>query len=340
MKKRSKILVHLFFWIYIINQALFPYYINKGIEKNYYLDVIIYVLLALFTFYSVYLTIPPLMSLRSRILGLLLGIVLLAVLVPVRVMMEFAFWKYIILTPENKMLYLSSSWWLNSVRLVIIISTYAFLIRLAIGWFDSQKLKSELLLQNQTSELALLRSQVNPHFLFNTLNNIYSLVYRKSEDAPAAVMKMSSIMRYMLFDAAADTVPLEKEIDYLKSFIELQQLRTRQKDFVSFSVGGGIEGHTIIPMLLIPFVENAFKHGNKSAPSPGIIINLTVEPGWILFEVSNYLKKGPDTAHDNGSGIGLNNVRRRLELLFPGKHTLETWEENDMYHVKLIIESL
>ena len=340
MKRRSKILVHVFFWIYIINQALFPYYIKMGVEKNHYLDIIIYILLAFLTFYCVYFSVSPLMSLRNRIVGLLLGIGLLAALVPVRVGIEFAFWKYLFVTPESRTLSLSSSWWLNSLRLVIIISTYAFLIRLAIGWFDSQKLRSELLLQNQTSELALLRSQVNPHFLFNTLNNIYSLVYRKSEDAPAAVMKMSSIMRYMLFDAAADKVPLDKEIEYLKSFIELQQLRTRQKDFVSLSVRGAIEGRTIVPMLLIPFVENAFKHGNKNAPSPGITIGLSVEPGWILFEVSNYLKKSREVSHDQVKGIGLNNVRRRLELLFPGKHTLETWEDQEMYYVKLILESL
>jgi hypothetical protein len=333
-------LVHVFFWIYIINQALFPYYISKGIDKNYHLDIIIYVALALITFYCVYLSVPLLMSLRSRLLGILLGILLLASLVPLRVGLEYLFWKYLVTATEGNMVKLSSSWWLNSVRLVVITSTYAFLIRLAIGWFDSQKLKSELLLQNQTSELALLRSQVNPHFLFNTLNNIYSLVYKKSEEAPAAVMKMSSIMRYMLIDAAADRVLLEKEIDYLKSFIELQQLRTRQKDFVSLTISGETEGRTIVPMLLIPFVENAFKHGSRNVPSPGIIITLNAEAGWILFEVSNYLKKGQEVPHDHVRGIGLNNVRRRLELLFPGKHTLETWEDQDMYHVKLILESV
>jgi two-component system LytT family sensor kinase len=340
MKRRSKILVHVFFWIYIINQALFPYYMNKGIDKNYYLDIIAYVSLAVMTFYAVYLCVPFLLSLKNKILGLFLGIALLAALVPVRVGLEFLFWKYLVTTPESMLVDLSSGWWLNSLRLVIILSTYAFLIRLAIGWFDSQKLKSELLLQNQTSELALLRSQVNPHFLFNTLNNIYSLVYRKSEDAPAAVMKMSAIMRYMLFDAAADKVLLEKEIEYLKSFIELQQLRTRQKDFVSLTIRGGLEGRTIVPMLLIPFVENAFKHGNKGAPSPGIIISLTAEPGRIHFEISNYIKKNIEVSPDYVRGIGLNNVRRRLELLFPGKHTLETWEDQDMYHVKLILESV
>jgi len=137
---------------------------------------------------------------------------------------------------------------------------YSLLIRLAINWYENQKLQADFINQKQISELALLRSQVNPHFFFNTLNNIYSLVYQKSDDAPEAVMKLSSIMRYMLYDATTDKVLLEKEIEYLKSFIELEKLRLRNKDFVSLTINGSSEGLTIAPMILIPFVENAFKH--------------------------------------------------------------------------------
>lgn len=336
MKLKSKILVHLFFWIYIINQALFPYYVDKGVDQKYYVEIIIYVLVSMLTFYSVYLSVPFLFSLKNKVISVLLGIVILGILVPVRVGLEFLSWNY--LSGVSKEMVITSSWWFNSLRLVIIISTYAFLIRLAIGWFETQKLKSELLLQNQTSELALLRSQVNPHFLFNTLNNIYSLVYKKSDDAPAAVMKMSAIMRYMLYDATTDTVLLEKEIEYLKSFIELQLLRIRQKDLVVLTVKGPIEGRNIAPMLLIPFVENAFKHGNKNITPPGIIINLNIEDDRILFEITNYLRKNSATSRDKAKGIGLNNVRRRLELLFPGKHVLDIWENQNMYHVKLILD--
>lgn len=288
------------------------------------------------TFYSVYLFIPFLFSLKNKVISVLLGIVILGILVPVRVGLEFISWNY--LSGVSKEMVITSSWWFNSLRLVIIISTYAFLIRLAIGWFETQKLKSELLLQNQTSELALLRSQVNPHFLFNTLNNIYSLVYKKSDDAPAAVMKMSAIMRYMLYDATSDKVLLEKEVEYLKSFIELQLLRIRQKDLVVLTITGPIEGRNIAPMLLIPFVENAFKHGNKNITPPGIIINLNIEDNRILFEITNYLRKNSATSRDKAKGIGLNNVRRRLELLFPGKHVLDIWENQNMYHVKLILD--
>jgi LytS/YehU family sensor histidine kinase len=187
------------------------------------------------------------------------------------------------------------------------------------------------------AQLKMLHYQINPHFLFNTLNNIYSLVYKKSEDAPEAVMKMSSIMRYMLYDATTDKVLLEKEIEYLKSFIELEKLRIRHKDFAELDISGNVEGRTIAPMLLIPFVENAFKHGVKSMGSPGIWVTLQVDPDRICFEVVNYLRKNNLTAKDQGKGIGLTNVRRRLNLLYPGKHDLEISIDDEKYRVKLIL---
>jgi LytS/YehU family sensor histidine kinase len=189
------------------------------------------------------------------------------------------------------------------------------------------------------SELALLRSQVNPHFLFNTLNNIYSLVCKKSPDAPEAIMKLSSIMRYMLYDTNTDVVLLEKEIEYLGSFIELQKLRIRHTDFVELRIEGEVGNKTIAPMLLIPFVENAFKHGSKTGPSPGIMIHLVVSPHQLLFEVTNHLKKNYIGSKDILGGIGLQNINRRLELLYPGKHSLESTQDNDLYRVKLLIQT-
>jgi LytS/YehU family sensor histidine kinase len=235
------------------------------------------------------------------------------------------------------MLVVDRGWWFNSVRLVTIYGIYALLIQLAIGWFDTQKLKTELILEKQSGELALLRSQINPHFLFNTLNNIYSLVYKKSEDAPEAVMKMSSIMRYMLYDATTDKVLLEKEIEYLKSFIELEKLRIRHKDFVELNISGNVEGRTIAPMLLIPFVENAFKHGTRTVTTPGIRINLSIGEHQIMFDVSNHVRKQGTINKDKIGGIGLTNIRRRLNLLYPGKHQLEISTTDDLYNVHLTL---
>jgi LytS/YehU family sensor histidine kinase len=230
-------------------------------------------------------------------------------------------------------------WFYSGLRLSVISGAYAILIKFAIDWFDTQKLKAEMVNQAQTSELALLRSQVNPHFLFNTLNNIYSLVCKKSPDAPDAIMKLSSIMRYMLYDANTDFVSLEKEIEYLESFIELQKLRIRHMDFVELLIEGEVHNKTIPPMLLIPFVENAFKHGSKTGPLPGIRIHMVVDPHQLLFVVTNHLKKNLPGAKNTFVGIGLQNINRRLEILYPGKYSLETTHDNDLYKVKLLIQT-
>jgi LytS/YehU family sensor histidine kinase len=315
--------------------------IMLSMEKVYdpFSEITIYPLTSFITFYSFYFTYGLFFTRKNKLLPGLMLVAVILILIPLRVGLEYFFWKHIgynHIKPPDKLM-IDNNWWFNSIRLVTIYGIYALLIQLAIGWFETQKLKTELLLEKQSGELALLRSQINPHFLFNTLNNIYSLVYKKSEDAPEAVMKMSLIMRYMLYDATTDNVLLEKEIEYLKSFIELEKLRIRHKDFVLLTITGNVEGRTIAPMLLIPFVENAFKHGSRNVAGPGILIDLYIGPEQIRFHVSNHLRKNITATIDQVGGIGLTNIRRRLKLLYPGKHQLEISSEEEMYNVNLIL---
>jgi LytS/YehU family sensor histidine kinase len=220
--------------------------------------------------------------------------------------------------------------------MVVITGIYSILIRYMINAFEAQKIRDELINQRQASELALLKSQVNPHFLFNTLNNIYSLVYQRSDEAPEAVMKFSSIMRYVLYEANAEKVLLDREIEYLKSYIELQKLRIRQADFVSMEIIGETGEITVAPMMLIPFVENAFKHGSKNH-QPGIIIRLVAESRMIRFEVTNYIKKSQLQHEKQDGGLGLANIRRRLELIYPGKHNLEIILNDEQFQTILFL---
>lgn len=215
---------------------------------------------------------------------------------------------------------------------------YPILIKITENWIIDQKLKAELINQKQSSELALLKFQLSPHFLFNTLNNIYSLVYQKSDNAPEAVMKLSEIMRYMLYDTSTDKVPLDKEITYLRSFNELQQLRIKNENFVQMEVEGTTSNIFITPMLLIPFVENAFKHGDKKVESPGIRIHIKVENKTVYFTSKNFLAKDSVRQKDDVGGIGLQNVKRRLDLLYPDKYTLLIEEEDNLYNVKLTLD--
>ncbi len=262
-------------------------------------------------------------------------ILLTATLSAIRLPIELGYWKYLIKMPESQLQF-QYEWIWGTLKYTLIISIYAMLIRFSIDWFDAQKFKDELIKERQASEIALLRSQVNPHFLFNTLNNIYSLVYNKSEEAPEAVMKLSSIMRYMLYDSNTDVVALNKEIEYLNSFIELQQLRIMQKDFVQIKVTGSMENRTIAPMLLIPFVENAFKHGEKNH-SPGIIIHLNIKPDKLIFTVENNIKAINQTPPEESGGFGLENIKRRLGLLYPDKHELTLNKSEDKFKIELTI---
>jgi two-component system, LytTR family, sensor kinase len=338
MKRKHKILVHLAFWIYIINQMLYPLYINKT-EDYFFIDLAETLVLSIIGFYTIYLFLPFLFRLKNKLYSLAAGILLVIIIAGFRYYTELIFWTYIMHSPPKVMEWLMY-WFSNNLRLAFIYAIYALLIKLAIDWLESQKLRNELITQTQASELALLRSQVNPHFLFNTLNNIYSLVYKKSDDAPEAVMKLSAIMRYMLYDAISEKVPLEKEVEYLQSFIELQNLRLKQKDFVEMNIQGDMTGRIIAPMLLIPFVENAFKHGSRSVTNPGIIIHLFVEPGQLHFEITSYLRKNTSATVDKAGGVGLNNTIRRLQLIYPDKHHLDIIHGDDTFTVKLIIEDL
>ncbi|MEI7660705.1 MAG: histidine kinase [Bacteroidota bacterium] len=339
MKTKYKILIHVAFWIYMFNQILLSVAMMWEKEYDPFQEITIYPATSFITFYSFYIIYGLFFTRKRKLYPIMFLVAAFIILIPLRVGLEYLFWKYIGYShlKQSAPIEISIGWWFNSLRLVIIYAIYALLIQLAIGWFETQKLKTELILEKQSGELALLRSQVNPHFLFNTLNNIYSLVYQKSEDAPEAVMKMSSIMRYMLYDATTDKVLLEKEIEYLKSFIELEKLRIRHKNFVELAITGNVEGRTIAPMLLIPFVENAFKHGSKSVTNPGIRINLSIGPQQIRFEVVNHMRKSTPVTKDQVGGIGLNNIRRRLNLLYPGKHQLEINAGEDFFTVLLIL---
>jgi two-component system, LytTR family, sensor kinase len=337
MNKKYKILIHFVFWVYMFNQSLYPFFINHY-DKYFWKDTFITLGLNIINFYLIYLLLPSLIKYRNKLVSILTGVALLFVMAVFRYFVESVYWKDILHTPANDLL-ARNAWLYMNFRVSLITGVYAVLIKFSIDWFETQKLKAELINQTQASELALLRSQVNPHFLFNTLNNIYSLVYKKSVDAPAAVMKLSSIMRYMLYDATTDQVALEKEIEYLQSFIELQRLRLKEPDFVLLDITGDVNCHTIAPMLLIPFVENAFKHGSKNVSNPGILINLNIEQDRVCFQVFNYQKNNTIVHKDRAGGIGLQNINRRLKLLYPEKHTLEIREDKDTYSIKLILEN-
>jgi sensor histidine kinase YesM len=202
-----------------------------------------------------------------------------------------------------------------------------------------EKTKEKRRTEQLSTELKFLRSQISPHFLFNVLTNLVSLARKKSDKLESSLIMLSDLMRYMLYDTQGKKVSLIKEIAYLKSYIELQKLRFGSEVMVNSVMEREeeTEGYTIEPMLLIPFVENAFKHGVSYLLHPQIDIHLSVKQGQLIFDVKNRFDDENATDKDENSGIGLSNVRSRLELLYKGKHTLKVSDNKNLFHITLTL---
>jgi len=181
------------------------------------------------------------------------------------------------------------------------------------------------------SELSFLRSQISPHFMFNLMNSMVSLARKKSEILEPSLIKMSELLRYMLYEKDDSRIGLEQEIHYLDNYIELQKLRFGKNIDIQFDSRDCKDAHFIEPMLLIPFVENAFKHGTGLVQKPFIHIIIKSEPNSLYFRVENKVNTHTDETKDSSSGIGLANVRRRLDLLYPDRYTLSTGPQGDSY---------
>lgn len=201
-------------------------------------------------------------------------------------------------------------------------------------WFKNEKQRKEMENEKLISELAFLKSQVSPHFLFNTLNNIYSLSLSNSEHTADAILKLSHLLRYMLYESQDKLVSLEKEVSYLENYMDLQKMRLTQNVKINFKIKGVLSGRMIEPMLLIPFIENAFKHGVNYSKDSFVDIFLDVSDKKLFMKVENSLHQKVKDKKEN-SGIGLVNIHKRLELLYPGNHSLQISQEENKYIVQL-----
>lgn len=223
-------------------------------------------------------------------------------------------------------------YYLDNVYFAVLYSAFGVTYFFLMSEHQHQLRQKNLMLINKQTELSFLRSQVNPHFLFNSLNNIYSLVYHQSDQSLTAIAKLSDLLRYMLYDSN-ELVPLQKELDYIHKYMELQQMRFDYALPATLELTGNPGKASIPPLLLIPFVENAFKHGDVRNGST-IRMHLHVDDQVMRFGISNQIGI---QQKDAGGGIGLENVRRRLELLYPDHHKLEIRQTKDIFEVELEI---
>lgn len=335
-----EIVVHVVAWLLYLSFAFFSY-IRQSESDSYKAVYMIGILLTdLPLFYFYYQRAIPRFLVGGKKSWFFTGLTLL-------ILMVYPLIRYLLdqvliyffpndLSPFTSIV--SDQFW--TVLLVRTLGGLFVIVMSAIGkftfdWFRNMSIRRELETQNLVSELAFLKSQINPHFLFNTLNNIHTLSFKKSELAPDAIMKLSELMRYMIYESDSEFVSLEKEVHHLQSFIDLQSLRFKNTEVVSMSFEGDLSRHQIAPLLLLPFVENAFKHGYRLNRGGVIKIKLQADRG-ICFEVENPISKEKDLLQkDIVGGVGLENITRRLELIYSDRYTLDVNQSSTHYRINL-----
>lgn len=217
----------------------------------------------------------------------------------------------------------------------ILITVFVSTLRFAVGWFELESKRKQMENDKLASELKFLKAQINPHFLFNTLNNLYYLAYSQSPNTTEVIAKLSQMMRYMIYDSNYQQVLLSKEIEYMQNYISLERLRLNNEVPIDFDVEGETENKLITPMIFITFLENAFKHGvSANNPDSWVKISIKIKGNECIYTVENSKLKSLSESKEK-SGIGLQNLKRRLELSYPDKHVLKTDEQSDRYFVQL-----
>lgn len=211
----------------------------------------------------------------------------------------------------------------------------ATIIRFFKLWTIKQRAWMQVQQEKVVAELQLLKAQVHPHFLFNTLNNIYSFSLENSPQTPGMILKLSSLLSYMLYDCRAEEVPLEKEVEIMKNYIDLERERYGNKIEISWSVEGNLKDILIAPLLMLPFLENAFKHGaSEQIEKPWLGVDISVRNDTLRCKIAN--SKNEYVPYSS-SGIGVNNVKKRLEFIYPGKHELKMNDEGVFFVVSLLV---
>jgi sensor histidine kinase YesM len=222
----------------------------------------------------------------------------------------------------------------------LFVGAVSTIFQIILDWQKGTTEQMELQHKNTETELSFLKSQINPHFLFNTLNNLYALTLKKSDQAPEIVLKLSEMMRYMLYECNEARVPLRKEVNYLENYLELEKLRQKKNIKIDFLVSGLIKDQKIAPLMFIPFLENSFKHGLNNQLGDGYVkILLVVLEDEIQFSIDNSkTETAPKPQGKKSGGIGLVNVKRRLDLLYPKSHELNIKESPTNYYIDLRIK--
>jgi len=346
-----EIIIHLLLWVSLpIFLAQTQYNMSIGsifyTQDEFYNIPLIYgtICNALLFYLLVFVVIPYYFSRNKYLHGILFSLLLYILISLFELLLDYIIITLIYSATDTERIFSNSGTFLyiSNFEINILFLIIAIAYRFSKDWFKSEEVKHQLMEEKLSSELQFLKSQINPHFLFNTLNNLFGMA-RQAKAIPVAdgIAKLSNLMRYMLFDSEIDKVPIKKEIKYINDYIDLQKLRIKSTNNINidFHILNDSPELKIAPLILIPFVENAFKHGISSQNRSEIIIELKTIGNKVDFNVRNIINKLRSNRNDESSGFGLKNVEKRLNLIYPNKHLLNINVEDDFYTVSLTIDT-
>jgi two-component system LytT family sensor kinase len=324
--------INIIFWVLLTLPAfLFKYNAPSNTFSEYFIyrALINNIILAIIFYANAYYFFPSILKTK--------GILLYLLVIAVSLLLVWFISKYV----DQQLFPIKRKWgkpfFANFISYIFIIGTSCS-YRIIIDNFKSRRLNKDRETENLKTELSFLRSQISPHFMFNVLNNLVSLARKKSDKMEPALIQLSNLLRYMLYEGNQGKISLTQELKYLNGYIDLQKLRFGDDVIIIFTAEGNLENFDLEPMLLIPFVENAFKHGMGTLENPMIKIKLTAVNKTLNFLVENDIAEIGESKDDN-SGIGLNNVKRRLDLLYKNHYDLAISNEDGKYIVNLKLTS-
>lgn len=342
MKQSTKhILLHIAGWIFFLlttvlilndpNEGLLKLFLDGGVTA---MIIATLLLMGVFFYVNRFFLVPDLFFQRKYFLYASSVFLFVVVIMALPLVMRIIFGSFDLQPGQHLINHLLSTALL--FMMVFVVSTSAPVIK---RWVDAENSAIELENQRLSAELSFLKSQVNPHFLFNTLNNIYALSVNHDPVASESILKLSQLLRYLLQEAQSESVSINKEIEHLKQYIDLQKLRLTKMVAVDFEVSTDSSAFNIAPLLLLPFVENAFKYGISAHQASKIEISLRFKESVFEFSVKNSMNSGA-LAEVISTGIGVENVRKRLELSYPGNFELEIKNSGQSHQVNLKITGL
>ncbi len=345
LKKYIIIAGHIIFWLLCLSFFMFALGTNvarnaKMVNPEYYILIHfgLYGLINISIFYfNLYVLIPYIFGKKKYLWYVLSVIGTIGVYGLLKFIIAINFKHYYLTVgptqreiPPEFAIYIITTFFPSLFMIV-----FSILYKAIVDWIKNDAIQTELTYQKTQAELQFLKSQINPHFLFNSLNNIYALAYKKSDDAPSAILKLSEIMRYMLKESEDGLVFVHDELEYLNSYIELNRIRYKEGIYIDMNIDIDSPQYRVMPMLLISFIENIFKHGLVNDSNHPVKINFEIKEGVLNFSSSNKIRKGNK---DEQSGIGLKNINRRLDLMYGKRYNLTKHEDNEQFDLSLTIK--